>query len=152
MRQVILADRLYQVDDNDLIIKRRGEGYIKSFPDKDGYLKYAIGHTKGTYNIFVHKFVLELYNDPAPEDLVIDHIDDVRTNNHISNLQLLTVQQNAEKGNAHNWFVVSPTGKEFEVYNLAKFCREYNLHRSHMADVAARKIQHYKGWKCYDHE
>ena len=35
-----------------------------------------------------------------PEGFVIDHIDSVKTNNKIENLQLLTVSENVRKGNS----------------------------------------------------
>lgn len=83
--------------------------------------------------------------------MVVDHIDDDRSNNAISNLQLLTVQENAEKACAKNWIAISPEGEEYAVFNLAKFCREKGLHAGHMGEVAKgyKNQKHHKGWKCY---
>ncbi len=150
MRTITIHNRIYQITNNDLIIKRNGKGHIKSFPDKDGYLKYAFGNPSGTYNITVHKFVWNLYFGEVPEGLTIDHKDGNKLNNHISNLQLLTSEENAVKGNARYWLVTNPEGVEFEVYNLSKFCRENGLHRTHMHEVARgykNQTQH-NGWKC----
>lgn len=140
----------YHILDNDQIIKRRGKGVIKAFPDKDGYLKYAFTSKFGTYNIAVHKFVQELYNGPVPNRFTIDHKDNDRSNNHISNLQLLTPEENAIKGNARYWMITNPDGIEFKIYNLRKFCREHKLHRSHLYEVANGKLKQYKGWTCYE--
>ena len=50
-------------------------------------------------NYYIHRFVWECQKGIITEGLVIDHIDSVRTNNDIKNLQLLTLAENIRKGN-----------------------------------------------------
>lgn len=130
----------YEIDEYGRITKRKGKGYFKTFPDKDGYEKAALTIEGKTHNAFVHRLLYEAVYGEIPEGMTVDHIDDDRTNNHISNLQLLPRGENSVKGNARTWVVVYPNGDEEEVYILRKFCRDNNLHSSHLYDGK------YKDW------
>lgn len=46
---------------------------------------------------YIHRLVYETFVGDIPEDMTVDHIDDNPTNNHVSNLQLLTQKENHEK-------------------------------------------------------
>ena len=46
---------------------------------------------------FQHRFVFETIKGAIPEGFEIDHKNEVKTDNRINNLQLLTHQQNIEK-------------------------------------------------------
>lgn len=148
---VNIKGKIYEVTDDLQVKKRKGKGFIKPFKDKDGYLRYAFTTDFGTYNVSVHRFNWEIIYGDIPDGMTIDHIDGNKENNEISNLQLLTRSDNVIKGNAKHWKVISPSGDEYIVYNLEKFCRENNLHSSHMRESAKDKgrVNQYKGWKCY---
>lgn len=52
---------------------------------------------KKEYHASIHRLVAEAYI-PNPNNLpVVDHIDDNPFNNHVSNLQWVTIQQNVQK-------------------------------------------------------
>ena len=51
-------------------------------------------------NYLIHRFEWECIKGVIPEGFVIDHIDSVKTNNKIENLQLLTLAENVRKGNS----------------------------------------------------
>lgn len=145
MSKILVGCLLYEADENGFLFKLRGVGYIKMFEDEDGYLKYALTQDNRTYNLYVHRHIWEFHNGPVPDGMTVDHIDEDKHNNLITNLQLLTPEENAIKGNARHWVAISPEGVEFQVYNLEKFCRENKLHSSHLRDN-----NFYKGWKCYE--
>jgi group I intron endonuclease len=42
--------------------------------------------------------------------------------------------------------IVSPTGEEYNIINLAKFCREHNLNSGNMTMVVNGHKSHHKGW------
>lgn len=139
-----IKGKMYQIEEDGRVHKRRGQGFMKAFPDKDGYLKYAFTTGKGTYNVLVHRLVHEIFVGPIPEGMTVDHIDGDRTNNHFSNLQLMTPVDNIVKGNARKWLVEDPEGNTHEVFNLKQFCREKGLHLGHLY------TGNYKGWKSHD--
>ena len=152
--QVMIGPLLYEIEETGLIRKRRGRGYLTLFPDKDGYLKVAVtDKEQKTHNAFVHRLVYEAFHGPIPEGMTVDHKDDNRLNNIPDNLQLLSPEENAIKGNARNWIVTAPDGTVHEVYNLAAFCNENELHAGHMYEVAKgyKNQTQCKGWTCYEH-
>lgn len=67
-------------------------------PDtKDNYL-HTKGKLRGRNSPTIHQVVWDTFGDRAvPEGYVIDHIDENKRNNHISNLQLLTRGENVSK-------------------------------------------------------
>lgn len=66
--------------------------YTWSFgcPDNDGYLRIQC---KGrTYK--VHRLVLEAFRGPIPRNLVVDHINRVRSDNRLENIRVVTQSVN----------------------------------------------------------
>lgn len=151
--QILIGEVPYEIDEYGNVLKRRGKGFIKTFPDKDGYLKVAFTTKTGlTVNKMVHRLVYEAYVGPIPAEFTVDHEDSDKTNNHYSNLQLMYAVDNAIKGNARHWVLRSPTGERVEVYNLRQFCRDNGLHKSHLYGVFLGKPKYnsHKGWSKYD--
>lgn len=146
-----LGNLEYQTTEDGCLIKRRGIGLIKMHPDKDGYLKYHLCQGKRTINLFVHRVIWMVFNGDIPDGLTVDHIDGDKTNNNISNLQLLTAEQNAVKGNARRWCIETPEGYEYIIYNLEEYCRKHGLHAGHMREVAKgyKNVRQHKGYRCY---
>ena len=64
-----------------------------------------------------------------------------------NNVRWDTVANNIKEANSKH-YIFEYEGKRVEVYNLAEFCRENNLAKTHMSSVHAEKKSHYqhKGW------
>ena len=56
---------------------------------------------KGQKQYHVHRFVWECFNGLIPEGKVIDHINDIKTDNRLCNLQQITQQENCKKSAKH---------------------------------------------------
>ena len=77
--------------------KRSKEGkLLKARYNKRGYREVALQHSDGTQRSFLlHRLVLMAFNPiEGMENLTVDHIDGIITNNHISNLRWLTAEEN----------------------------------------------------------
>ena len=61
---------------------------IVFIPDEKGYYR-----AKNDFMVYMHRVVWEFYNTKIPDGYEIHHIDFDRSNNNISNLQLLTVTE-----------------------------------------------------------
>lgn len=74
--------------DGKLLSSRTGEAYCNY--DRDGYIRVRFGGKE--YR--AHRLIWEMHYGPIPEGMLVDHIDRNPKNNNISNLRLVTRQQN----------------------------------------------------------
>ena len=103
---------LYQVSDmgrvkslERVIIRKNGtklpvkERILKSGIDKDGYLRVALGNSKGKRKLFlVHRLVCKAFHENPENKPCVNHIDENKTNNTASNLDWCTVVENLNYG------------------------------------------------------
>ena len=90
---------LYAADSDGNVIN-----IIKKVPTKgakkhNGYLMVGVRkHAQPSYKTYhVHRFIYECFNGVIPEGKVIDHINNIKDDNRLCNLQLVTPQQNCKK-------------------------------------------------------
>ena len=70
---------------------------LKMVKNHAGYYRFGLRDEKRTKHYLQHRFVFEAIKGAIPEGFEIDHKNEVKTDNKINNLQLLTHQQNIEK-------------------------------------------------------
>lgn len=87
-------------------IESHVDGYLRiAIYDKELYrILYPITKCRsaGQYTLPVHRVVYAWFNKAVKNELVVDHIDNNKKNNHISNLQVLTPSENIWKDREHN--------------------------------------------------
>ena len=66
---------------------------IKLSINKFGYEKFNVSTKKGQKQLRVHRCVLQSFN-PINENLIVNHIDGVKTNNKLENLEWCTDSEN----------------------------------------------------------
>ena len=90
---------LYAADRKGNIINIIKKVPIKGQKQANGYLQcFVRKHAqKGQKHCYVHRFVWECFNGVIPEGKVIDHINDIKDDNRLCNLQLMTQQENCKK-------------------------------------------------------
>lgn len=80
----------YLISENGDIYSLLTDKHLKTYSDKDGYLKINLSGK----NIFIHRIVA-FHFVPNPNNYpVTDHLDGVKLNNHYLNLEWVTVQEN----------------------------------------------------------
>jgi hypothetical protein len=128
------------------------KGYTSFRLTKNGKSKRYLAHQLVAMSFLGHK--------PCGHKLVVDHIDNDKTNNHFSNLQLITQRQNASKDrkgsdskyvgvyldNRDNKWFSSITINNKNVY-LGRFENEYDAHLAYQKALntiqAEAKIKEY---------
>lgn len=102
-----INDPLYKVRRDGTVFTKKGwHGRVaKTWRKQEPYT--AKGYPTIKYNgkhLLVHRLVYRALVGPLHQDMVVDHIDNDRTNNKPSNLQLLTNAGNTKKAwsNPHN--------------------------------------------------
>ena len=89
----------YAANKNGKVINVKTGRIIRMSNSGNGYLKFNIYNEKleKPYTYSHHRFVYEVFRGPIPKCLETDHINGVKTDNRIKNLQLLTPKQNLQK-------------------------------------------------------
>jgi len=98
---------------------------LKPQLSKKGYLIIILEqNTNRMKNTSIHRLVAETYI-PNPNNYdTINHIDENKTNNHVSNLEWMSNADNVAYSQAKIRLIETPIGEVIVVSNLTKWCRE----------------------------
>ena len=113
-RDVVGFEGKYRVSSHGRVWSNKRKKYLKPFPNKDGYLLVDLG----SHTYTVHKLVVLSFMGEIPKWLEINHKDENKQNNRVSNLEICTRQYNVE----------------------------YSKARQSFNDVLAGRKQHHQGW------
>ena len=91
---------LYQVNNYGLVKNKKGK-YLSSFLGTTGYYGYCLYKNGKRKNYESHKLVAMsfLNHKPCGFKIVVDHIDNNKLNNNLSNLRLVSNRENTSKHN-----------------------------------------------------
>ena len=132
----------YAANKNGDIYSLKRKKIINKNKDSNGYLFFIICSKKlekpKTYS--QHRFVYEVFKGPIPRFFEIDHINGVKTDNRIKNLQLLTHKQNIEK--SKNKAIISTcieTGKERRFISIKKAAIELDINAGSISNICCKR-------------
>ena len=140
----------YAANKNGDIVNVKTEKFLKMKDNGKGYLRFKICDKKleKPINYCQHRFVYEVFKGPIPKCLEIDHINNIKKDNRIKNLQLLTHKQNSEK--SKNKPVISidiESGKEKRYISIKKAAIELDINFSHISKICRKKSKTAKSKK-----
>jgi predicted ABC-class ATPase len=121
------------------LTKQENKGYWAIYLEKD----------RKQYRKSIHRLVAETYI-PNPDNLPqVNHIDEDKKNNHISNLEWVTQQQNLIHSNCRWIYKVENiiTGEIFETINLNEFAKHNNISRRALSVTLIGKRNHHKNFR-----
>jgi len=119
------------------------ERILKAMSDPKGYQIVRLYHKEKAISIRIHKIVATAFMNYKPEpNMVIDHIDNNKSNNCITNLQIISNRKNASKDRKNKTSIYAgvsiykPTGKwrssisiNKKQINLGHFNTEIEAHK-----------------------
>lgn len=98
----ILKPLIYRGVKTNYFINKNGDVYnadgykLKKFLGKKGYVKTAININGKSKGIYVHVAVWESFMGPIPPKMEVNHIKAIKTDNRLSQLELVTKQGNMD--------------------------------------------------------
>ena len=120
---------------------------------KNNYLIFCLSEKNKKKFYLVHRFVFETFKGEIPSDKQVDHADNCKENNFISNLQLLTPKENHHKSHCKKVISLNIESGEEKIFNsFNKAAEFYQIHKSTVSMIC-RKInkscKSKKDGKCY---
>lgn len=107
-KDIVGYEGLYQVsnlgnvkslDRIDTYKNRKIKGkIIRPYKHSMGYLQVCLSIKGSRKHYFIHRLVYETFYGKIPEGLVINHIDEDKTNNYLDNLEAITQKENINYG------------------------------------------------------
>ena len=110
-----------------LSLKRKKKKILK--PGKNGksnYLIFCLSEKNKKKMYLLHRYVFETFKGKIPEGMHIDHCDNNRKNNFISNLQLLTPKENARKSCCKKVYSLNLETKEEKIFDSLSQASEFH--------------------------
>ena len=132
----------YAASKNGDILSLKSEKILKMKKIRGGYLSFVICDKKleKPKDYLQHRFVYEVFKGEIPRCKQVDHINEVKADNRIKNLQLLTPQKNSEKSNSKPIISTNlETGKERRFISIKKASDELNIHAGNISSICCKR-------------
>ena len=144
----------------DYLITEEGDVYSTKYgklkkrklqTDNNGYKTIKLWNNGKNVFQRVHRLVAETYI-PNPDNLPeVNHIDEDKTNNNVSNLEWCSHQYNIEYSLAKSYIVENVrTGERQTIYNLRAFCRDNELSIGSLGVTLTGERKQHKGYKIIE--
>jgi hypothetical protein len=122
---------------------------LKTKISNTGYEEVKLKYTKT--NRKIHRLVAETFIENPKNLPRVNHIDENKLNNNVSNLEWVTQQQNTEYSLAKTYIIENVSTKEkFVVFNLRKWCIEKNMHDGSLHNTFTGKSREHKGYRIIE--
>ena len=99
--EMYLQGRILVDINNGLIYNAIMQQYL-GYIDYKGYFTFGLKYQGQMIHFFNHRVIWWLANGPIPDELMINHINGIKTDNRIVNLELVTNQENVIHAYANN--------------------------------------------------
>ena len=127
---------------------------MKTQISKTGYVRVKLFVEKGISRIlFVHRLVYVTYINDIPQGMQIDHVNGIKTDNRLSNLELVTPSENRQRCcdmGLQNFnkiidddTLVKMILEAIECQNKDLVSRKYNLGRNFLCQVFSKQTRKY---------
>lgn len=175
-KDIIGYEGLYQISDEGNVksldrtvvaSSKYGKERIMHFKGKEmekcvgtnGYSHVVLSKEGKTKTFDIHPLVWKTFNGDVPEGYVINHKDETKTNNKLTNLELLTIEGNTNYGTGTSRMRQSKSKQVYQysldgalvaIYQSTKEAAQTNNYDQATISACARGKKHcntYKGYK-----
>jgi hypothetical protein len=98
-RDVVGFEAYFKVSSCGQVFSKRSNKILKQWLRKNGYMTVAVrigGRNGQSYCFKIHRLVAEAFIPNLENKPMVNHIDNNRSNNHISNIEWCTAKENAQ--------------------------------------------------------
>ena len=119
----------YEVYEDARIWSYVSNKWLKPTQHRTGYLLIRLTDNDGKKKLYSHHRVVyeSVTGQPIPEGLQVNHIDEDKENNHISNLNLMTPKENANWGTRNERMVKAQTNNPSKSKQVEQYDKNGNL-------------------------
>ena len=143
---------LYQVSNLGRVKRVTTGRILKGRKNTTGYLQIGLCKKGIRDSKLIHRLVTETFI-PNPENKAeVNHIDENKTNNMISNLEWVTAKENSNHGTRNERMSIPiiatniKTGESKEFYGSSECARQLGIHVSHICNVLKGRRNHTGGY------
>ena len=132
----------YAASKNGDILSLKSEKNLKMTKPRGGYLYFTIYNKKLEKHLKYtnHRFVFEVFRGPIPKCFEIDHINNIKSDNRIKNLQLLTPKQNRQKSSSKSIISINiKTGKERRFISIKTASIELDINAGSISNICCKR-------------
>ena len=91
------TDGMYYISSHGRVYSTKRNILLKQIPNRRGYLQVTLYKKGKSKTSLVHRLVAQAFiHQPYKEQNTVNHIDGDKTNNHIDNLEWVTLQENID--------------------------------------------------------
>lgn len=145
---------LYEIDDSGNVftlgnfpkLRNKVVGKLKQGNNR-GYRCVVLTDSFGKRTThFVHRLVAQNFIDNPKNFRCVNHKNEIKTDNHVENLEWCSDQYNKEYSNKKIFFLRNPEGEIVETRNVSRLCRENNLLQGNLSKVISGERKFHRGW------
>ena len=114
--------RIKSLEKIDARGNRRKEKILSPQINNSGYYRVTFCKQSIVKRYYVHRLVYETFNGQIPEGLQVNHINEIKTDNRLSNLNLMTLKENLNYGTRNE-----RAGKVLKNGKCSKTVLQYDL-------------------------
>ena len=97
-KPVIEWEELYRISNLGRVYSIKADKILKpGFNKKTGYFKVTLARKPRRRDFFIHQLVAPVFLGECPTGYFIDHVDGIKTNHQLSNLQYVTPSENLKR-------------------------------------------------------
>ena len=136
----------YAANKDGDVINLKTKKIMNKCKNNSGYLYFGIYNKKLKMpkSYAQHRFVYEVFKGKIPPNFEIDHINNIKTDNQIKNLQLLTHKKNVEKSQSKTIISIKlKAGEERKFVSIKKASIELVIDKSHISNICYKR-KHFK--------
>ena len=132
----------YAANKNGKVLSLKSKKILTMLKGSNGYLFFKICDKKleKPVNYLHHRFVYEVFKGQIPKCLEVDHINNIKLDNRIKNLQLLTPKQNSGKNNNRPIISINiENKKEIKCISINEATVQLNIDSSFISKICRKK-------------